>query len=123
MDVCDVMNERPVDVCDVMNERIGLDEDHMKNMDASGGCERSLVQFFSKRVSCSCLDKRVKELKSHSRTALCCHCRQRKAAKSMTICASCKAKQYCSRECQVADWPQHKQFCRNRSSGALCFSL
>jgi hypothetical protein len=27
-------------------------------------------------------------------------------------CARCKTDKYCSRECQVADWPVHKKICK-----------
>lgn len=26
-------------------------------------------------------------------------------------CTKCKARHYCSRDCQVTDWPRHKKFC------------
>lgn len=32
-------------------------------------------------------------------------------AKKFKVCSKCKYAQYCSRECQVADWVDHKQAC------------
>jgi len=28
---------------------------------------------------------------------------------AMRVCSTCRVMRYCSRECQVAYWPQHKQ--------------
>jgi hypothetical protein len=33
------------------------------------------------------------------------------------VCAKCKEIAYCSRECQMANWKQHKRTCEKRSSG------
>ena len=30
---------------------------------------------------------------------------------SSKFCKSCKARFYCSQECQIADWKEHKKFC------------
>jgi hypothetical protein len=45
-------------------------------------------------------------------------------------CAKCKTKRYCSRECQVKDWPLHKYICESLpfppktiSSSVYCFFL
>ncbi|CAD7971426.1 unnamed protein product [Amoebophrya sp. A25] len=32
-------------------------------------------------------------------------------------CSRCKTVEYCSRECQKADWPRHKYICRERKMG------
>ncbi|KAJ3100925.1 hypothetical protein HDU96_010186 [Phlyctochytrium bullatum] len=40
---------------------------------------------------------------------LCFHCGLR--AEGMKKCSKCKVVQYCSRECQVEDWKEHKQIC------------
>eukprot|EP00984_Skeletonema_dohrnii_P035641 scaffold35642_cov211-Skeletonema_dohrnii-CCMP3373.AAC.1 len=29
----------------------------------------------------------------------------------MLYCTQCRVANYCSRECQVADWPEHKNYC------------
>ena len=30
----------------------------------------------------------------------------------LKVCGKCKAVRYCSRQCQVSDWPKHKSVCR-----------
>jgi hypothetical protein len=80
------------------------------------GDEHTLVSFFRKRIPCKCLDKKYKEVKSITKMGICgnpkCSLPDRKAERSkMLYCTRCCAMNYCSRECQVADWPSHKTFC------------
>jgi hypothetical protein len=80
--------------------------------------EHTLVQFFHKRVPCSCLDEKYKEVKSITKMGICCNpeCTlpERKAARStMLYCTRCRAKNYCSQECQVAAWPSHRESCNS----------
>ena len=49
--------------------------------------------------------------------AQCCGPACAKPASSM--CQRCKASAYCSRECQAADWPQHKALCREPSAESV----
>jgi hypothetical protein len=37
-------------------------------------------------------------------------------------CQRCKAAYYCSKECQVADWKNHKKRCKAMSNGNECRS-
>jgi hypothetical protein len=32
----------------------------------------------------------------------------------MQVCGGCKQRKYCSRACQVKDWPQHKKVCKKK---------
>ena len=83
-----------------------------KVRDLRGCNNRDLYKFFSKRVSCSCL----KEAYSYARKTLpkigyCNHCGEVKERKLLSICSQCRIYQYCSRECQVADWPVNETVC------------
>ena len=40
------------------------------------------------------------------------------ATTAAKYCAQCKYASYCSRECQVAAWPEHKELCRRMSADA-----
>ena len=49
--------------------------------------------------------------------AQCCGPACTKPANSM--CQRCKSSAYCSRECQAADWPQHKAQCKEPSAESV----
>lgn len=76
----------------------------------------TLVSFFRRNIPCSCLDEKYKEVKSVTRVGLChnpnCslpgHLVKRR---KMLYCTRCGTTNYCSRECQVEDWPRHRKNC------------
>ncbi|OSC96969.1 hypothetical protein PYCCODRAFT_1440668 [Trametes coccinea BRFM310] len=45
----------------------------------------------------------------------CNHCFATAAEKKLMFCTQCKAQTYCSRECQKADWKNHKGACKNNN--------
>mmetsp|Transcript_19180 Transcript_19180/g.32680 ORF Transcript_19180/g.32680 Transcript_19180/m.32680 type:complete len:276 (-) Transcript_19180:630-1457(-) len=78
--------------------------------------EHTLVSFFKKRISCSCLDSKYKEVKSLKKLGICynfnCPHPGRKVERSLTKCCSlCRRVNYCSRECQVENWKMHRLYC------------
>lgn len=90
--------------------------DHSKMMELLLADEHTLVQFFRKQIPCSCLDEKYEEVKSIPKRGICsrrgCPLPNNVAVrKKMVYCAECRVVNYCSRECQVADWPQHKGDC------------
>ena len=93
---------------EVATKRRDLDLD----LPTFGSNRRDCLKFFSKRVSCSCL----KEIHEKARDTLpkkgrCRGCNQVKDRVALSVCSRCMISQYCSRECQVAAWPQHKGYC------------
>lgn len=44
--------------------------------------------------------------------SLCAQCRSNPTLHKLSHCARCMKVSYCSKECQVAHWPLHKQECR-----------
>jgi hypothetical protein len=79
--------------------------------------QHTLVSFFRKRIPCSCLDKKYKEVKSITKLGICynfnCPHPDRKVERSRTKCCSrCHLANYCSLECQVDNWAIHKKFCQ-----------
>lgn len=46
-----------------------------------------------------------------SATDVCQSCKKGGAAVTLSRCSRCKAAWYCSRECQTADWKEHKKSC------------
>jgi hypothetical protein len=84
--------------------------------DLSYGGEREVVRFFLKRISCPCLKAKyslIKNIIQHTRMSGCSSCKQAKVRSSVMHCGRCKVVQYCCRECQAADWPNHKGLCRS----------
>ena len=80
------------------------------------GDEHTLVSFFRKRITCNCLDNKYKEVQSIAKIGFCsnpnCILPDKKIARGkMMSCTQCRRSSYCSRECQVAHWPKHKQLC------------
>ena len=92
------------------------DSGPQKMMELLAGDEHTLVQFFRKQIPCSCLDEKYKEVKSITKMGICfngdCPLPDRMATRSsMLCCTGCRMVNYCSKECQEADWPVHKEFC------------
>ena len=50
--------------------------------------------------------------------AECSQCRKAPPEVQLKYCAKCHATQYCSRNCQKADWKSHKKNCGNHGPGA-----
>mmetsp|Transcript_40051 Transcript_40051/g.96351 ORF Transcript_40051/g.96351 Transcript_40051/m.96351 type:complete len:287 (-) Transcript_40051:78-938(-) len=97
---------------EILDPKARFIELKMKLDDVVGGGERAATLFFSKRISCSCLDEKVQLVKNHPKTSICCVCNEKKNCKVLHRCGACKVVQYCSEECQKADWPVHKDHCK-----------
>ena len=87
-----------------------------KITDANHADDHTLVKFFRRRIPCSCLDEKYEEVKSITKMSLCinpkCNSPDGKVERSKAMyCSRCRSIVYCSRECQVADWSDHKPFC------------
>ena len=78
--------------------------------------DHTLVSYYRKRIPCVCLDEKYKEVKSVKKTGLCynpnCSHPGRKVERSrMFSCTRCDVANYCSVECQKAEWKRHRHFC------------
>lgn len=92
-------------------------EKERKARDMLGGSERDIARFLWKRTKCSCLNERYEQLKSEPKLGVCDGCwhrgkREQEHREKLEICTGCRMVQYCSRECQVADWSRHKGACK-----------
>ena len=74
---------------------------------------RDVLKFFRKRLTaCSCLKKmHVEARKTRPKLGNCFHCGVSKERRLLMVCGRCRISQYCSRECQMADWSVHKRYC------------
>ena len=78
----------------------------------SGRLERDTMKFYRKRTACSCLKKmHLEARKTLPKLGICFHCNQVKERALLMVCSRCRIAQYCSRECQIAQWPMHKKEC------------
>ena len=76
-------------------------------------CPRQAVKFFHRRNYCDCLQKIYYNLKENTKRTACCHsCEKIVDIRLLSRCAYCKGPTYCSYECAVADWPDHKENCK-----------
>lgn len=90
--------------------------DSQKLAELTWADDHTLVSFFRKRIPCSCLDEKYKKVKSITKIGLCCFpkcSRPNRIAERKTLqyCARCREANYCSQDCQMADWPRHKNHC------------
>ena len=84
----------------------------------NGGDDHTLVSFYRKHIPCSCLDEKYKDVKSIKKLGRCynpnCSLPGGRVEKSkMLCCTRCGDVNYCSVECQKADWKRHKENCDN----------
>ena len=78
--------------------------------------EHTLVSVFRRRIPCKCLDKRYKEVKSivkmgHGENPDSILPDGKTERSKLMKCQQCCMADYCSTECQKADWPSHKECC------------
>ena len=86
--------------------------------DLDDGGDRAVIEFFAKRIPCSCLDAILEEATTtQPRRGYCFHCHELKDRSQLKLCGRCKLNQYCSTKCQQADWKVHKEKCTELCKG------
>lgn len=112
--LCEGVDGEDVAVCECHEEQ--------KNMSAAKTYEllfldhRTIVSFFKNRIGCKCLDAAYDKVKDMPKMGICAniHCKlpKRRVQRSkLHCCSKCRQRDYCSRECQKADWSNHKKTC------------
>ena len=95
----------------VLNKQVVCSKNRDMSINVSSG-KRDALKFYRKRVSCKCLKKmHLEARKSTPKMGLCWHCKDERERVHLSVCSMCMVSQYCSRECQVADWPRHEVVC------------
>ena len=106
------------DIDSVINSRVVVSK--WENLRVSGSSERrDCLKFYRKRIACKCLKKlHLEARKTIPKLGVCEHCEQEKERASLSVCSRCMMDQYCSKECQIADWPGHEMICDKYVSAA-----
>ena len=78
--------------------------------------DHTLLQCLRRRIPCGCLNKKYEEVKSVKKMGCCfnpsCSLPEGKVERSkMFYCTRCCNANYCSIECQKADWKRHRVDC------------
>ena len=77
-----------------------------------GGNRRDVVKFVAKRLPCACLKKlHGAARKKVAKMGLCDGCLKQFPRSQLHVCTGCMYIEYCSKECQRANWSYHKQYC------------
>jgi len=79
--------------------------------------EQEATIIFHKQNDCNRLKGKYQQAKTLTKLGNCRSCHQSFKRKQLLLCTRCKILQYCSAECQRADWPSHKDWCnQNRAT-------
>lgn len=79
---------------------------------ASSNNERDILKFYRKRTACKCLKKmHLEARKCLPKKGICSGCKHEAVRWSLSVCSKCMVTQYCTKDCQVADWPEHERNC------------
>jgi len=74
--------------------------------------ERDLIRCLVKLIPCDCLDDAKEECKNSLKTKICFHCQRQFSKSELYFCSKCEIARYCSEECLLADWKEHRPFCK-----------
>ena len=117
IDTYDPSSPVPAGVFDEQDAKVWL-----KQGDIINGCPRSLIKYFVKRAPCKCLDDLYSQIKSVTpKMSKCVGCKQMKERNRTSICTGCERVTYCSKLCQLADVPNHKEYCKKWQSGKYTY--
>jgi len=84
--------------------------------------ERDVLKFYRKRISCKCLKRmHLDSRKSIPKMGCCFNCNVENERASLSVCSRCMVTEYCSRECQVANWDKHMRDCEECIRADVCW--
>jgi hypothetical protein len=103
---------------DVTAQGAQEDTNHSARMEEYVKClhktrtDRGLCLYLARRLSCNCLSAYKATAKATLKTGICNTCGQQLPLSKLRKCSACKAVEYCSKDCQRADWSGHKTDCK-----------
>lgn len=76
--------------------------------------DKDARRYLSQKFKCKCLKDIKRELKKIPELSMCMNtaCKEMKDKKELLLCSKCKVERYCSKDCQVAHWGEHKEVCK-----------
>lgn len=82
----------------------------MMILKASG--KRDVLKFLSRKIDCSCLEEMYRQARKTPKSLYCSYCDEVKERDQLMMCGGCRLSEYCSIECQTADWKkEHMKAC------------
>mmetsp|Transcript_11949 Transcript_11949/g.13518 ORF Transcript_11949/g.13518 Transcript_11949/m.13518 type:complete len:222 (+) Transcript_11949:50-715(+) len=97
---------------------VGLDSEITKNYNKycrDVRTERGRIKFMAREIPCKCMEEKRIAAKLMEKTAVCFECRQEFPKELLLRCIGCDHVQYCSNECSIKHWPNHKEWCKQNS--------
>ena len=77
-------------------------------------CMRDMLKFYRKRMNCKCLKKmHLEARKTQPKIGACGYCNQLTERSLLMVCSRCMVAPYCSRKCQLAASPEHREACES----------
>ncbi|CAB9507202.1 expressed unknown protein [Seminavis robusta] len=105
---CDkCFKKRPQSVAEALDESARVQWCFVKHC----GSVLDSITYLDKKIPCDCLSRFKQTLIEDGSETRCCEVCLKTVAKTLW-CSKCLMREYCSKECQVADWPRHKRVCR-----------
>mmetsp|Transcript_11416 Transcript_11416/g.11120 ORF Transcript_11416/g.11120 Transcript_11416/m.11120 type:complete len:214 (+) Transcript_11416:70-711(+) len=77
--------------------------------------ERGIINCMAREIPCKCMEEKRIAAKLMEKTAVCFECRQEFPKELLLRCIGCDHVQYCSNECSIKHWPNHKDWCKQKS--------
>jgi hypothetical protein len=79
-------------------------------------CSKNLSGFIGKSTESDKINYLINEIITirvllYARSHYCCYQNCGKRSNHLHICSRCHEMYYCSRDCQVKDWEEHKKIC------------
>jgi len=72
---------------------------------------RGVINCIAREIPCDCMEAKRIEAKSMDKVAMCYYCKEEFLKEKMLQCKGCNCVQYCSEECSIKAWPEHKKCC------------